>query len=159
MGVTRGEGAAVQLRHRAQGRRQYGQHAHDHPAGLVSALTQCFDDAQPLRRLLAALTAELLDLDTELQRQRVEIDALEDLDHGLGAHSGLNQARVGVLHLPQACLEEDRALVVADRVLEVLDRLYAFQELGAHSVSLLVDLAAQRLHLDQRSSARLLDVR
>ena len=62
--------------------------------GLVAALAERLDHAQPLGRLLAANLGRHLHLVAQLEGQLVEIDLLRHVVvDGLGAHAGLEDAR------------------------------------------------------------------
>ena len=86
--VGGGEAAAVQLHHGAQLRRDHGQHVDDHPLGLVAG------DAEGIHHLKALDDAGLLlaggglQLGVELLAELLQIDLLQQLLHGLGAHTG-----------------------------------------------------------------------
>ena len=72
--VARGEAAAVQLHHRAQVRRQDREHRHDHPLSTIPALAERVDDAQPLNRLLAALSGRRAHLALQIYRKLGQVD-------------------------------------------------------------------------------------
>src|SRR3990172_8729702 len=76
--------------------RQQGQDAHDHPGRLAAALAERLHHAQALGGLLAALPAEALDLVPELDSQRRQVQAVQDVHDRLGAHAGRQQIRVAV---------------------------------------------------------------
>ena len=86
--VGGGEAAAVQLHHGAQLGRNHGQHVDDHPLGLVAG------DAEGVHHLKAFDNAGLLlagggfQLGVELLAELLQIDLLQQILHGLGAHTG-----------------------------------------------------------------------
>ena len=62
-------------------------------SGRLPRAPEGLDQAQPLDRLLAALAGRGPDLAVQLLGELVELHALDQLAHRLGAHAGAEQAR------------------------------------------------------------------
>ena len=71
------EAAAVELDHRADLRRDDGQHVDDHPLGLVAAQAEGVHDLQALDDTRLLLAARALELGVELLGERLEVDLLQ----------------------------------------------------------------------------------
>src|SRR5262249_31712339 len=84
------ETTTVERNERTQVRRKYRQNRQHHPLGLVARLDERLDELQPLGQTLKLRLGRrsshlLADLDHLLS----QIDGLQELEHGLGAHSGV----------------------------------------------------------------------
>ena len=126
--VGRGEAAAVQLHHRAQLGRDHRHRLEDHVLGPVVGVDEGRHDLQPLDRAGLLLALGRLDLVLELLALRVEVDLLEQVAHGLGAHAA---AEV----LAQAERRPEAVLQLAE------ERLVRDHLLGLHRLEQLPDLA------------------
>ena len=130
--VGGGEAATVELHHRAQLRRDHRHDVEDHgprvvdPAAVLVAAVEGGDDLQALDGLLLALgrqglagppagSMRLAELDLLL----VEVDAVDELLDGVGAHAALEVLAVAVLELaPQHLVLDDLA---GEQVLELVE--------------------------------------
>ena len=83
--VAGGKTAAVELHHRAQLGGDDGDDVEDHPLGVVAAAQEGGDDLEALDGARLALTLGGLDGLAQLGCLGLEVDALEQLAHGLGA--------------------------------------------------------------------------
>ena len=83
------EAAAVQLDHRAQLRRNDRQHVHDHPRRIVAGHPERLDDLKALDDAQLLLAGGVLQLVFQLLGELLQIDLLQKLLHGLGAHACL----------------------------------------------------------------------
>ncbi len=131
------EAAAVERHERPQIRRQHRDHGEHHPLRAVAAAAEGFDHLQALGVLLPlGFAGGRNHLGAELLGERVDVHALEHLEHGLAAHAGL-EGFVAVL-LEQLCvallaqelaglegrrlgIDDDVRLAIED-LLEVLER-------------------------------------
>ncbi len=158
------EAPAVELDHRPQLRRDHGDHVEDHPLGMVAAAQEGRDDLETLDGARLALALGGVDGLTQLQRLGLEIDALEELAHRLGARAagevdaealGLVAGLAGehALHLLiEGLVADDLARAdrlellpgLVDLVLGVLDGLVAAVDVV---VAQLVGLGALQLQL------------
>ena len=103
------ETAAVELHHRAQVGRDHGDDLEDHVGGVVVALEEGVDDLEALDGLLALLLLGLLvgDDGAELLGLLLEVDGLEQVADGLGAHAALEVHGVVALELGEEPLVGD----------------------------------------------------
>ena len=116
--VGGGEAAAVELDHRAQLRRDHRHDVEDHPVGHVVRLQEGVDDLEALDR--AGLLLALRGVDGLLEQLGLglELDLLEQVAHGLGAHAAaevLAPAERGA----EAVLELAEGRLVVDDVLRL----------------------------------------
>ena len=111
--VGGGEAAAVERHQRAQLRRDHRNHGQDHPLRLVAGLDERLDHLQALGELLRLeLGGRLGDLDAQVRRELLEVEAHEQLADRLGADPGRERVlavlvlRLEVLFLGQelSCL-------------------------------------------------------
>ena len=108
--VRGGEAAAVQLHHGAQLGGDDGQHINDHPLGLVAGEAEGVHYLQALDDAGLLLAGGVLQLGAELLGELLQVDVLEQLLHGLGAHGGLKVVLVLLPHIPVFLLGEDLVL-------------------------------------------------
>ena len=125
-----GKAATVELHHGAQVGRNHGDDVQNHVRRVVAALEEGIDDLKALDGLLALLLLGILGRNdsAELGSLLLEVDATEQLAHGLGAHAALEVDAVVALELGEERLVGDELAL-----------------LELHE--LLVGLAAQRLLL------------
>src|SRR5690554_166115 len=84
------EAATVQRNQRTQVRRQHRQHGQHHPLRLVAGLLEGFHQLQALGQLLdLGFRVGLRDLLAQASDLVVQVDAHQQLAHGLGAHLGV----------------------------------------------------------------------
>ena len=114
--VGGGEAATVELHHRAQLRRDHRHRVEHHHLRLVAGLDERGDDLQALDRTRLLLAFAGLDLVLELDPFGVEVDLLEQVAHGFGAHAA---AEV----FAEAVGGAEALLELAERRLVVLDLL------------------------------------
>ncbi len=86
--IACGKASAVQLNHGAQFGRQHRQGGQNQPLWLVSALSESLDNPQAFNRLFAALAGRGLHLLLEIVAHLVRVDFAQNLENGLGAHAG-----------------------------------------------------------------------
>ena len=129
--VGRGEAAAVELHHRAQLRRDHRDGVEDHGPGVVDptavlvAAVEGRDDLQALDGLLLALGRQRpapsprVDGVAELDLLLVEVDAVDELRDGVGAHAAPEVLAVAVAELtPQQLVLDDLAGVEVAELVE-----------------------------------------
>ena len=93
--VAGGKAAAIQLYHGADIGRNDRQHIQDHPLGLVAAGAERFHHIQALEQLRLLLAGGLLQLFLNLNRERLNIQLLQQLLYRLGAHTGIKFILIG----------------------------------------------------------------
>src|SRR4051812_20363954 len=104
------EAAAVERNERAQIRRQNRDHAEHHPLRTISRAAERFHDLEALGVLLTLrFRGRGAHVRAELLGERVDVHALEHLDHRFTAHAGF-EALVAVL------LEELRVAVLGEQL-------------------------------------------
>ena len=82
--------AAIQRHQRTQIRRQHRQHGQHHPLRLVAGLDEGLEQLQALGEALdLGFRVRAGDLFANLQHFRREIQRLQQLEHGFGAHAGI----------------------------------------------------------------------
>ena len=82
------EAAAIQRHQRTQVRRQHGQHHHDHPLGLVARIDEALAELEALGQTLELGFARSAGhFFANLEQLGLQVDALEQLVHGFGAHA------------------------------------------------------------------------
>jgi hypothetical protein len=136
--VGGGKAAAVQLHHGAQLGRDHRQHVHDHPLGLVAGDAEGLDHLQALDNPGTRFWPEapLSELLVQLGAQRVQVDLLQQLLDGLGAHAGLEIVLILLPHLAvfllgqHLLLFQRRLAGVGDDIAGKVEHL--LQEAGAH---------------------------
>jgi hypothetical protein len=119
--VARREAAAVELHHRTDVRRDHGDRVEDHPRRVVLRATERRDDLEALDGLGALLALALADLRAQLLAEIVEVDLLEQVLDGLGAHAATEVGAVADLHLAVERLVVDEHL--GRELLEGVERL------------------------------------
>ncbi len=140
------ETATVELHHRAQVRRDDRNHVEHHGLRLVAGGQEGVDDLQTLQGAGLALAGARVDLLAELLGGGFEVEVLQALLDGLGAHAAFEVVAVAVFHLtPQV----DVAFHVAR--LQVLEAV----EHGAQTLDLLVVAGADGRHLALGAVAQL----
>ena len=118
--IRRREAATIQRHERAKLGRDHGDHVEDHPLRLVVGLAEGLDDLETLGVLELLLQRSLgLHALAEFDGELLDLDALEQLLDGLGAHHGL-EAGGAVLGIELA----EAVLVLDD--LALLDRSVAW---------------------------------
>src|SRR6185295_5529869 len=161
--VRRREAAAIQRHQRTQVRRQHRQHGHDHPLGLVARLDEALDQLEALGQALELrLRRRARHFLAHLAELGGEIDALQQLEHGLGAHARVEFVAVLLdgleVHLvceQLATLQRRHAWIDDHEGLEVQHALDLAQRHVEHEA----DARGQRLQEpDVRGRARELDV-
>ena len=107
--VRRGKAAAVELHHGAQVGRDHGDDVQDHVGRVVATLEEGVDDLQALDGLLALLLLRVIGGDdgAKLGGLLLEVNATEQLAHGLGAHAALEVDAVVALELGEERLVGD----------------------------------------------------
>ena len=151
--VGGGETAAVQLHHRAQVGRDDRHHVQDHVRGIVVALQERVDHLQALRGLHALLALAGADDLTQLLGGGLQVDLLEQVAHGLGAHAALEVVAVVGAHLAVERLVGHQLLRLYAH--ELVQRVSA-QRLAL--VELLVDVSYLLLHLFRRQAVVVIGV-
>ena len=141
-----GETATVELHHRAQIRRNDRDHVEHHGFRLVAGGQEGVDDLQTLQGAGLALAGAGVDFLTQLLGSGLEIEVLQALLDGFGAHAAFEVVAVAVFHFtPQV----DVAFHVAR--LQVLEAV----EHGAQTLDLLVETDADRGHFTLGAVAQL----
>ena len=131
--VGGGETAAIQRHQRTQVRRQHRQHRQHHPLRLVVGGDQVLDQLEALAQLLdLGVGAGARDFLAQLDRFLLQVQALEQVMHRLGAHAGvelvavlLDRVEVVLFGQQGAALERGQARVDHDVGFEIqhaLDR-------------------------------------
>ena len=93
--VAGGKAAAIQLYHGADIGRDDRQYIQDHPLWLVAAGAERFHHIQALEQLRLLLAGGLLQLFLNLNRERLNIQLLQQLLYRLGAHTGIKFILIG----------------------------------------------------------------
>src|SRR5690606_721443 len=161
--IRRREAAAVERHERTQIRRQHRQDGEHHPLGLVAGLDERLEELQALGEALelrlgrspAHLLANAADLG-------LQVDRAQQLEHGLGAHAGvelvavlLDRLEVHLVREQLAALERRHARVDDDEGFEIEHALDLSQRHVEHEA----DARGERLQEpDVRSRARELDM-
>ena len=141
-----GETATVELHHRAQIRRNDRDHVEHHGFRLVAGGQEGVDDLQTLQGAGLALAGAGVDFLTQLLGSGLQIEVLQALLDGFGAHAAFEVVAVAVFHFaPQV----DVAFHVAR--LQVLEAV----EHGAQTLDLLVETDANRGHFTLGAVAQL----
>src|SRR4051812_44868877 len=159
--VRRREAAAVERHQRTQFRRNDRNDVEDHPLRTVARLAEGVDDLQALCILQLLLRRQLAaHLLAQLDRQPLDVDALEQLLDRLGAHLRLEAVLVLFTRLPVLLFVEQPVLLqlglarIDDDVrLEVEDAL----EIAQRDVEQVADAARQPLeepHVADRRGQR-----
>src|SRR5882757_9240933 len=161
--IGRRKAATIERHQRTQVRRQHGKDGQHHPLGLVARLDERLDQLQSLRqplqlRLRRRRSHFLADLDHLLG----QINGLQELEHGLGTHAGvelitvlLDRLEVHLVSQQLTSLHRRHAWVDDDEGFEVQHPLNLAQRHVQHEA----DTRWQRLQEpDVRSRARELDV-
>ena len=108
--VAGGETAAVQLHHGTDLRRDDGQHIDDHPLRLVAGQAEGVHHLKALDDAGLFLAGGGLQLGVQLLAQLLQIDLLQQLLHGLGAHAGAEVVLILLAHIAVFLLGEDLVL-------------------------------------------------
>ena len=136
--VGGGEAATVELDHRAQVRRDDRDHVEHHGLRLVAGGQEGVDDLEALQGLGLTLFGSVLDLLAQFLGDGLQVEGLQALLDGFGAHAAVEVIAVAVLHLaPQ--------VHVVDHVagLELLELV----EDGVHTGDLVVVAGADGSHI------------
>jgi hypothetical protein len=147
--VRRREAAAIERHQRTQIRRQHRQHGHDHPFRAVAGFEERLDELDALGQALElGLGIGRGDFLAQLDQFLVEVDRLEQLVDGLGAHARVELVAVlfdglQVLFLVEdlAALERGHARIDDDVGFEVEDAFDVAQRHVEHEA----DARRQRL--------------
>ena len=91
--------AAIQLHHGAQLRRNHRQHINDHPLRLVAGQAEGIHYLQPLNDPGLFLAGHRFQLGVQLLAQCLQINLLQQLFHGLGAHAGIEIVLILLPHV------------------------------------------------------------
>ncbi len=151
--VAGGETAAVERDERAEIRRDDRNHLHHHPFGVVDLLrfAEGLDDAQTLESLCLALLRSLgFALVAQVVGEGIEVNVLEHLVDGFGAHAGHELARIVVRKflIPLWQLVEDIEIFFFGKQVQIVDAVLLdfLGSAGAHHhVFLVVDDGFQLL--------------
>ena len=98
--VGGGKAATIQLNHGANIRGDDGQHVHNHPAGLVAGLPEGFNHLQALDNAQLLLGGSGFQLGTQLLRELIQVNLLQQLLDSLGTHAGLKVVLILFPHIP-----------------------------------------------------------
>ncbi len=135
--VACGKPSAVQLDHGVQLGGQHRQHGEDHPFELVAALSERFENAEALDRLLAALAGSGSHLLPEVGAEIFNRQPLEYVEDRLGAHAGAEHLSETIAELAEARLGEQ---VQDFDALEFLDpAVHVLLDLGLQLLELVFD--------------------
>ena len=97
--VGGGKAAAVQLDHGAQLRGDHRQHVDDHPLRLVAGQAEGVHHLQALHHPGLLLAGDGFQLRVELGAELLQVDLLQQLLHGLGAHAGVEIVLILLPHV------------------------------------------------------------
>ncbi len=97
--VGGGEAATVELDHRAQVRRDDRDHVEHHGLRLVAGGQEGVDDLEALQGLGLTLFGSVLDLLAQFLGDGLQVEGLQALLDGFGAHAAVEVIAVAVLHL------------------------------------------------------------
>ena len=112
--VRGGKAAAIELHHRAQVGRNYGQHGQDHPLRLVAGTAQRLNHLDALGGLLLLLLAlGGAHLMPQLFGQLVQVKRGEDVAERLSTHAGLENLSPLLLQLTVFWLRQKHQLMHA----------------------------------------------
>ena len=104
------EAAAVELDHRTQLGRDDGQHVHDHPRRVVAGNAEGLDHFEALDDAQLLLARSVLQLGLELLGKLIEVDLLQQLLDGFGAHAGLEVVLILFAHVAVFFFGQDLVL-------------------------------------------------
>ena len=97
--VGGGKAAAVQLDHGAQLRGDHRQHVDNHPLRLVAGQAEGVHHLQALHHPGLLLAGDGFQLRVELGAELLQVDLLQQLLHGLGAHAGVEIVLILLPHV------------------------------------------------------------
>ena len=136
--IRGGEAAPLHLHHRAQVGRHDRHGLEDHPGGVVAALKEAAGDLEALARLGALVAARGVHLLDQLGLELLEVDRLEQLAHGIGAHAGLEVVRLDDAHLAAHEIDLDATGDVAAHVALVRQLVTELDAVAVHDDGLVL---------------------